>query len=201
MDHVTLGEGRTPVVYSRRIGPSLGLKSLIFKLELCNPSGSYKDRFVAAQVSAMGARGVRSCLATSSGNTGSALAAYCARYEIRCTVIVNEHAPAGKLMQMQAHGASVVRVRGFATSPKVTQQVYAQLDRYSQVTGAPLVVSAYRYCSEGMKGVESLGVNSERYRAFAMCLCLSAAGDCTPQFAAASRQKKFVFTLLSPLAA
>jgi threonine synthase len=157
MDYVTLGEGRTPVVYSRRIGRSLGLESLIFKLELCNPSGSYKDRFVAAQVNAMRSRGVRSCLATSSGNTGSALAAYCARYEIRCTVIVNEHAPAGKLMQMQAHGASVVRVRGFATSPGITQQVYARLDRYSQATGNPLVVSAYRYCPEGMEGVESLG--------------------------------------------
>jgi threonine synthase len=157
MPEVTLGEGHTPVVSSVRIGAALGLRSLLFKLESCNPSGSYKDRFIAAQVEVMRARGVRSCLATSSGNTGSALAAYCARYEIQCTIVVNEHAPAGKLAQMQAHGARVIRIRGFITSPGVTTKVFSVLQRFSNETGAPLVVSAYRYCPEGMAGVESLG--------------------------------------------
>lgn len=157
MCDTTLGEGGTPLVRSVRVGPALGLRSLMFKLESCNPSGSYKDRFVAAQVSAMRAREIRSCLATSSGNTGSALAAYCARYDIQCTIIVNEHAPSGKLAQMQAHGARVIRVQGFATSPEITLQVYAMLERFSRASGAPLVVSAYRYCPEGMAGVESLG--------------------------------------------
>jgi threonine synthase len=157
MSDVTLGEGRTPIIGSVRIGPAIGIKSLLFKLESCNPSGSYKDRFIAAQVTILRARGVRSCLATSSGNTGSALAAYCARYGIRCTIVVNEHAPAGKLVQMQAHGARVIRVTGFAASPEVTNRVYSMLERVSSARGAPLVVSAYRYCPEGMAGVESLG--------------------------------------------
>jgi threonine synthase len=157
MTRASLGEGRTPLVQSVRIGPSTGVRKLLFKLESCNPSGSYKDRFVAAQVDVMRARGIRSCLATSSGNTGSSLAAYCARYGIRCTVVVNEHAPAGKLAQMQAHGARVIRVPGFVTSPDTTTHVYSVLERVSRKTGAPLVVSAYRYCPEGMAGVESLG--------------------------------------------
>jgi threonine synthase len=157
MLEVALGEGRTPVVPSVRIGPAVGLRSLLFKLESCNPSGSYKDRFVAAQVAFMRSRGVRSCLATSSGNTGSALAAYCARYDIKCTIIVNEHAPAGKLAQMQAHGARVIRVRGFISSPDITRKVFSLLQRFSEGTRAPLVVSAYRHCPEGMAGVESLG--------------------------------------------
>jgi threonine synthase len=157
MAEVTLGEGGTPLVRSVRIGPSVGLRSLLFKLESCNPSGSYKDRFIAAQVGLMQAQGIRSCLATSSGNTGSALAAYCARYGITCTILVNEHAPSGKLAQMQAHGARVIRVPGFITSPDVTSGVFETLERFSRSTGAPLVVSAYRYCPEGMAGVESLG--------------------------------------------
>lgn len=157
MEAVTLGEGKTSVVHSHRLARSIGLQSLMFKLESCNPTGSYKDRFAASQVNAMRARSVRSCLATSSGNTGSALAAYCARYQIRCSVVVNEHAPAGKLMQMQAHGARVIRVKGFATSSEITKDVYARLEDYSRASGAPLVVSAYRYCPEGMKGVEGLG--------------------------------------------
>ena len=122
MVEVSLGEGGTPLVRSVRIGPRNGLEALYFKLESCNPSGSYKDRFVAAQVCGMLAGGVRSCLATSSGNTGSSLAAYCARYGIRCTVIVNENAPVGKLAQMQAHGARVIRVPGFAASSEITTQ-------------------------------------------------------------------------------
>lgn len=142
---------------SVRIGPAIGVQSLLFKLELCNPSGSYKDRFIASQVALMRSREVRSCLATSSGNTGSSLAAYCARYGIRCTIVVNEHAPAGKIAQMQAHGARVIRVRGFVTDPGITQYVYSVLRRFSDVNGAPLVVSAYKYCPEGMTGVESLG--------------------------------------------
>jgi threonine synthase len=157
MTEATLGEGNTPLVRSVQIGPRAGLRSLFFKLESCNPSGSYKDRFIAAQIGEMLAKGVRSCVATSSGNTGSSLAAYCARYGIRCTVVVNEKAPAGKLAQMQAHGARVIRVPGFATSPEVTTRVYSMLERFSGETAAPLVVSAYRYCPQGMAGVESLG--------------------------------------------
>jgi threonine synthase len=47
---ITLGEGNTPLIRSRSIGPSAGLKNLFFKLETVNPSGSYKDRFAAAAI-------------------------------------------------------------------------------------------------------------------------------------------------------
>ena len=74
-----MGEGRTPLVASSRV------PRLYFKLESLNPSGSYKDRFAAGEVERMLALGQRECLATSSGNTGSALAAYAARHGIGCT--------------------------------------------------------------------------------------------------------------------
>jgi len=151
-----LGEGNTPLIRSEWIGPSLGLANLFFKLENCNPSGSYKDRFVAAEVSRLLRIGARGCLATSSGNAGSSLASYCARYGISCSIVVNENAPAGKLEQMQAHGAHVFRVRGFITSPSVTTGVFEILSRLATERDVPLVVSAFRYCPEGMVGVQSL---------------------------------------------
>jgi threonine synthase len=153
---VTLGEGNTPLVRSVRIGPRFGAAQLWFKLENCNPSGSYKDRFIAAALEHMLQTGAGACVATSSGNTGSALAAYSARYGVRSFILVNQDAPAGKLVQMQAHGATVLRIPNFVTDPGISQNVFATLRRLSETHNLPLIVSAYRYCPEGMRGVESI---------------------------------------------
>lgn len=150
-----MGEGSTPLVESARIGPALGLR-LLFKMEMCNPSGSYKDRFVAAEISRFLHQGVRTCIATSSGNTGASLASFCARYGIACAILVNEDAPSGKLQQILGHGARVFRVKDFTTSPDVTQRVYHRLASMSDKHSMPLVVSAYRYCPVGMQGVEDI---------------------------------------------
>ena len=148
-----MGEGNTPLVESVSIGPRFGVR-LYFKLEMCNPTGSYKDRFVATQVTALLQRGAQACVATSSGNTGSALAAYCARYGIACAIFVNEFAPVGKLQQMRGHGARVFRVRDFVVSPDVTEKVFRRLRRMSEQDNIPIVVSAFAYCPEGMRGVQ-----------------------------------------------
>lgn len=152
---ISMGEGNTPVVESTSIGRELGIR-LLFKLEMCNPTGSYKDRFIAAQISQLLSQGSTGCMATSSGNTGASLAAYCARAGIACAIFVNDSAPSGKLEQMQAHGARVFRVKEFTRSPDVTERVYARLRQLSQENAMPLVVSAYRYCPEGMRGVEMI---------------------------------------------
>lgn len=156
MNNPSLGEGNTPLVQSVRIGPAIGLGRLFFKLELCNPSGSYKDRFIAAQMRQISSLGVKACIATSSGNTGSSLAAFCARNGVSCTIVVNQDVPAGKLTQMQAHGARVLRVKDFVTSPIVTDRVLGRLVAISGTGRASLVISAYRFCPEGMAGVESI---------------------------------------------
>ncbi|MGB0580224.1 MAG: pyridoxal-phosphate dependent enzyme, partial [Limisphaerales bacterium] len=93
---LTLGEGNTPLLRSRSIGPAAGLKNLFFKLETTNPSGSYKDRFAAAAISHMIAREQSTCVATSSGNTGAALATYCAAGKIQCRIAIVETAPEAK---------------------------------------------------------------------------------------------------------
>ncbi|MQG47711.1 MAG: pyridoxal-phosphate dependent enzyme, partial [SAR202 cluster bacterium] len=38
---ISLGEGNTPLVLSTTIGPSIGCEKLFFKLEGCNPTGSF----------------------------------------------------------------------------------------------------------------------------------------------------------------
>ena len=153
----SLGEGHTPLVASRRIGPAAGLPHLLFKLEISNPSGSYKDRFASAAVSHMVAAGQTRCLATSSGNTGAALAAYCAAAGIDCEIAIVEAAPQAKLQQMLAYGAAIYRVRGFGVDDAVNRAVFDNLQRRSQRPEFALQISAFKYSPLGMGGVRTLG--------------------------------------------
>jgi threonine synthase len=153
---VTLGEGSTPLVASRRIGPAEGLTNLYYKLESCNPTGSYKDRFAAAAISEMVAQGQTRCIATSSGNTGAALAAYCAATGISCEIAILETTPEGKLRQMQAYGALLRRVRGFGVSSAATAATMEYLREKSGQPDAALQISAYAFSPIGMTGVQTL---------------------------------------------
>ncbi|MBM4077260.1 MAG: pyridoxal-phosphate dependent enzyme, partial [Planctomycetes bacterium] len=153
---VTLGEGNTPIIRSRRIGPSLGLKNLYFKMEIANPSSSYKDRFACTAISDMVANGKTHCIATSSGNTGAALAAYCAAAGIHCEIAIVEGAPEGKLKQMLAYGARLFRVRGFGIDIRISERVIECLKILSSRPQSQMQISAFAYSPVGMSGVKSL---------------------------------------------
>jgi threonine synthase len=161
-DHVTtasrisLGEGNTPLLRSRHIGPRAGLPNLYLKLETSNPTGSFKDRFAAAAISHMLAHGQTRCIATSSGNTGSALAAYCAAASIACHIAIVETAPPAKLRQMMAYGAHIFRIRQFGLDADVTDRAFAALRQFGSQAGSALQISSYTHSPAGMKGVEPL---------------------------------------------
>jgi threonine synthase len=110
---VTLQEGSTPLVPSRSIGPSLGLRRLYFKYEGLNPTGSFKDRGMVVAVAKAMEDGVRVLVCASTGNTSASAAAYAASQRLRAIVVV----PAGKiamnkLSQALMYGAKVVALRG-----------------------------------------------------------------------------------------
>ena len=153
---VTLGEGKTPLIASRSIGPAAGLHNLWFKMETSNPAGSFKDRMGAAAVSHMLAMRKTRCIATSSGNTGSALSANCAAAGIACHIAVVETAPESKLQQMMAYGADVFRVRGFGIDPDITAKTFERLARIASREDSAMQVSSYIYSPEGMTGVETI---------------------------------------------
>ena len=156
--HCTLGEGETPLIRSRRIGPEAGLNHLYFKLETSNPTGSFKDRFAASAIAHMCAAGQTRCIATSSGNTGSSLAAYCAVAGISCEIVIVEPAPVGKLKQMMAYGARLHRVRGFGLDSAITQATFTCLEQVSDRPDAAMQVSSFLWSAPGMHGVQSLSL-------------------------------------------
>ena len=152
----SLGEGDTPLIRSRRLGPQVGLENLYFKLESCNPSGSYKDRFAAGAVSHMLAAGQERCVATTSGNTGSALAAYCAAAGVECYIAILEKTPIGKVQQMLSYGAKVLRVERFGLDPQVDATVVETLQRLGQRDDTALQISAFIHSPLGMSGVRTM---------------------------------------------
>jgi threonine synthase len=156
-DHrILLGEGQTPLIKSKFIGRKLGIPELYFKLENLNPSGSYKDRFAAMFVSILQSRSIPVCLATSSGNTGAALAAYCAAANIKCILAIVDGAPLAKVKQMQLYGASTYMIKDFGKNMNVTKEVFDFLESMASSMDIPLPISAYHYCPEGMEAVQTI---------------------------------------------
>lgn len=110
---VDLCEGSTPLVPSRNIGPSLGLKRLFFKYEGLNPTGSFKDRGMVVAVAKAMEEGAQVLVCASTGNTSASAAAYAASQGLRAIVVI----PAGKiamnkLSQALMYGAKVIALRG-----------------------------------------------------------------------------------------
>jgi threonine synthase len=108
-DPVTLGEGDTPLLEARRLDPSGGL---LLKNETVNPTGSFKDRPVAVAATVAQQLGLSGLLCASTGNTGVAVAAYAARAGLPAVCVVPESTPAAKMLQIEAVGARIVRVKG-----------------------------------------------------------------------------------------
>jgi threonine synthase len=102
-----LGEGNTPLVTVEVDG-----RSLHFKCEYANPTGSFKDRGTAVLVASMVSAGIKEAVEDSSGNAGASFAAYAARAGIAATVFIPDYASGPKRAQIEAYGANLVRILG-----------------------------------------------------------------------------------------
>jgi threonine synthase len=110
---ITLGEGDTPLVRSTVLEGEVGCEALYFKLEACNPTGSFKDRGMVVAVAKAIEEGRKAILCASTGNTSASASAYAARFGLAAYVIVPEGRIAqGKLAQAVAHGADIIAVDG-----------------------------------------------------------------------------------------
>lgn len=86
--------------------------SLHAKCDFVSPSGSFKDRGQQVLVAVALGLGASRVVIDSSGNSGAACAAHCAKVGLPCTVVVPDHAPMAKLQQSLGYGASVESATG-----------------------------------------------------------------------------------------
>jgi threonine synthase len=122
---VFLGEGGTPLVRSRVVGPRMGLRGLYFKNETSNPTWSFKDRYVAVTVNVARGLGFGRAIVSSTGNLGVSAAAFCAAAGIECLFLAPRETPPPFLTQAALHGARVL-----VTTWEGRQPIFEHLARH-----------------------------------------------------------------------
>ena len=112
---VTLGEGFTPLLPTRRLGEELGLTNLWIKDESANPTGSFKARGMAAAVTMARLLGARKLAAPSAGNAAGALAAYAAQAGMEAHIFMPRDVPPANRQECELTGARVNLIDGLIT--------------------------------------------------------------------------------------
>ena len=112
---VSLGEGFTPLLHTRRLGESLGLNHLYVKDESQNPTQSFKARGMAAAVSMAKELGARKLAVPSAGNAAGALAAYAARAGLEAHIFMPKDTPRANVVECEQTGAHVTLLDGLIT--------------------------------------------------------------------------------------
>jgi len=127
---ITLYEGNTPLVKAGNIEHKLkkeyGVELNIYlKYEGDNPTGSFKDRGMTVAISKAKENNAKAVICASTGNTSASAAAYSAKANIRCIVLIPKGAIAlGKLSQAVMHGAEVFAVESlFDEALKLAKEI------------------------------------------------------------------------------
>lgn len=127
---VSLSEGGTPLIKSKAIGPKYGI-DLYFKVEGKNPTGSFKDRGSAVEISVAKELGVKAIVVASTGNMAASCACYAAAAGIPCFIFVPEDTPQTKLAQVISYGGKIVQIKGtYNDAAELAEKVAGELNFY-----------------------------------------------------------------------
>ncbi|MEW6672066.1 MAG: threonine synthase [Thermodesulfobacteriota bacterium] len=109
---VSLGEGMTPLLPLKNLGPEVNLPNLYLKDEGIIPTGTFKARGAAVGVSRARELGVRVLAMPTNGNAGAAWALYCAPAKIKAVIVMPKDAPPIPRGECAVSGASLYLVDG-----------------------------------------------------------------------------------------
>ncbi|MEH7791842.1 threonine synthase [Bacillus safensis subsp. safensis] len=142
---LTLNEGNTPLIHLAKLSEKLGIE-LHVKTEGVNPTGSFKDRGMVMAVAKAKEEGNDTIMCASTGNTSAAAAAYAARADMKCIVIIPDGKIAfGKLAQAVMYGAEIIAIDGnFDDALKIVRSI-------CEKASIALVNSVNPYRIEGQK--------------------------------------------------
>ncbi|MBN2552069.1 MAG: pyridoxal-phosphate dependent enzyme [Spirochaetales bacterium] len=128
--------GWTPLYELPALRAARGLSAFWLKDESSNPTASFKDRassLVTARAVQIGAGRV---VTASTGNAGAALAGMAAALQLPAVVFAPKEAPAAKIGQMLAFGATVILVEGnYDQASALSIEASRELGWYCRNTG------------------------------------------------------------------
>jgi threonine synthase len=157
---VTLGEGWTPMLHSKRY-PGLYIKE-----EGANPTGTFKARGLGLAVTMAKHYGLQHLAVPSAGNAAGALAAYAAAAGITAHIFMPQDVPFANYLEGIVYGADVTMVDGIISdcARMVAENMKAQKEANTPTTQAWFDISSLKepFRVEGKKTmgyelVEQLG--------------------------------------------
>jgi threonine synthase len=95
-----------------RLAAELGLKKLWLKLDLANPTCSFKDRVVSVALSVAKSFGFEVAACASTGNLANSVAAHAAANGLRSVVFIPAGLETGKVAASTVYGGTVIAVEG-----------------------------------------------------------------------------------------
>jgi threonine synthase len=110
---VSLHEGGTPIISLTKLATANHVHSILMKDESYNPTGSFKARGISTAVSKAKELGIERFIIPTAGNAGAALAAYCAKANFKCIVVMPEHTPSIFKDECLLYRAELILVKGF----------------------------------------------------------------------------------------
>jgi threonine synthase len=132
---VSLGEGMTPLLPLKNLGPELGMSNLYMKDEGMIPTGTFKARGAAVGASRAKELGIKVLAMPTNGNAGGAWAAYCAQAGIKAVIVMPKDAPVIHRKEVAITGAALFLVNGLISDAgKIVARAVAEYDWFDAST-------------------------------------------------------------------
>ena len=150
--------GFTPLVPAPRLASAVGVGEVYLKLDLANPTHSFKDRVVAVAAAKAQEFGLTTLSCTSTGNLANAVAARAAAEGMRAVIFCPAGLEPEKMAATTVYGARVYAVRGsYDDCSRLISEFAGEVDDWGIVN-----VNLRSYYAEGSKTlafelVEQLG--------------------------------------------
>src|SRR4051812_32655022 len=111
-ENAASGPGFTPLVLAPRLAEAVGVGELWLKLDLANPTHSFKDRVVAVAAAKAVEFGLETLSCTSTGNLAGAVASRAAALGMPAVIFCPAGLEPEKIQAATVYGARIYGVRG-----------------------------------------------------------------------------------------
>ena len=131
---ISMGEGLTPIIPLQNIKYKGNENNIFWKDESGNPTGSFKARGISAALSKAKELGITEVSIPTAGNAGGALAAYCARGNMRANVFMPRDTPKVFKDECRLYGAKLTEVDGNIADCGTLAHVLSEENNWFQIS-------------------------------------------------------------------